>query len=150
MKKVILLLLFVSASGAANLFAQNPVSWQFTSKKIADKTYELKMVATVASPWHMYSQNTPEGGPVPTKISFNKNPLAVTDGVAKESGKIITKHEEVFGIDVIYFDGTANFTQVIKLKANAKTRITGKIEFMVCNDTECLPPREIPFSVDLN
>ena len=71
------------------LFAQiqNPVSWTATSKKIADKTYEIHLTATIHEGWHVYSQTTPEGGPVPTSISFTKNPLLDLNGTAKEIGK---------------------------------------------------------------
>src|SRR5258706_15951491 len=57
------------------LHAQNPVKWSFEAKKTGDKVYELRLTAAVNDPWHIYSQFTPDGGPQPTKISFNKNPL---------------------------------------------------------------------------
>jgi len=108
------------------------------------------MTANVPSPWHIYSQSTPEGGPIPTSISYTKNPLLVMErDTAIESGRIITRHEDVFGVDVIYFDGKAEFVQTVKLKANAKTNLSGKINFMVCNDEQCLPPTDVPFSVAL-
>ena len=128
---------------------ESPVQWSFHATKTADKTYDVTMLASVQSPWHIYSQTTPEGGPVPTQITFNKNPLLVFDGKAKESGKLITEYEEVFGVDEIYFDGKASFVQTVKLKANVKTNLSGKIKFMVCNDKQCLPPKEVPFSVAL-
>ena len=132
-------------------YAQSmPVSWSFNAKKIADKTYEITLSADVQTPWHIYSQFTPEGGPVPTKITFNKNPLLIVEGEIKESGKKITRYEDVFGIQVIYFDGRVDFVQVIKLKSKAKTVFTGKVEFMVCNDHQCLPPAEAPFSIMLD
>ncbi len=46
------------------------VSWSYTAKKIADKTYEVHLVATISQPWHIYRQTTPEGGPFPTEIVF--------------------------------------------------------------------------------
>jgi thiol:disulfide interchange protein DsbD len=75
--------------------------------------------------------------------------LLIIDGKATEAGKIITKREDVFDMNVVYFDGAANFIQVVKLKNNAKTALTGTVKFMVCNDTQCLPPTDIPFSVAL-
>ena len=46
--------------------------------------------------WHIYSQTTPEGGPVPTTIEFTKNPLVNLQGTAKETGKMEQRHEELF------------------------------------------------------
>jgi hypothetical protein len=97
MKNAVLLIAFVVALISAK--AQNPVSWSYTATRKADKTYEVKLTATIGSGWHLYSQNTPEGGPLPTKISFKSNPLTVLDGAVKEAGKMEVKHEEVFDVD---------------------------------------------------
>lgn len=128
----------------------NPVKWTFSAVKTADKTYELHLKATVQSPWHIYSQTTPEGGPLPTTLTFNKNPLVTIQGAAKEVGSIKEKYEEVFDIKVKYFNGNAEFVQVIKLKSNVKTSITGKVEFMACNDEQCMPPDEVPFAISID
>jgi hypothetical protein len=52
-------------------------------------------------------------------------------------------------MNVIFFDGPVDFVQVVKMKIKPKTTISGKIEFMVCNDQQCLPPVEVPFSIPL-
>lgn len=127
-----------------------PAKWDFNAKKIANKTYELRFIATVQAPWHIYSQTTPDGWPLPTKISFIKNPLLTLQRMPKENGKILKKYEDVFEVDVIYFDHNAEFVQLVKLKSNAKTRISGTIQFMACNDEQCLPPAEVPFGLELN
>lgn len=129
--------------------AQDAVNWSFSSKKIADNTYEITMTANVSSPWHIYSQNTPDGGPQPTEIKFTKNPLVTLEGKAKEVGKVIKKYEDVFGIDVLYFDGKAQFVQIVKVKGKAKPTISGTISYMACTDQECLPPADVPFSIAL-
>lgn len=133
------------------LFAQiqNPVSWTATSKKIADKTYEIHLTASIQKGWHVYSQNTPEGGPVPTSISFTKNPLLDLNGTTKEIGKLEQRHEPLFGVDVKQFSNSVDFVQVVKLKANVKTSAEVAVEFMVCNDKQCLPPATKKLSVAL-
>ena len=148
MQKIILLAFTLFTAGFIN--AQGPVNWSFTAKKTGDKMYEIHLTASVSSPWHIYSQKTPEGGPVPTKISFNKNPLLKIEGEAAEKGKLVTKFEEVFDIDTKYFDGNVSFVQKVKVKANVKTNITGTIEFMACNEQQCMPPAEKSFSILLN
>ena len=149
MKK--LLMAGISLLASAYCIGQtSPVKWSFAAKKIADKTYELRLTATVAAPWHIYSQTTPEGGPLPTKISFTKNPLVTLENSAQEKGNLIKKFEEVFDVNVLYFDRDVEFVQLVKLKSNAKTRISGSIEFMACNDVQCLPPAQVPFQIELN
>ncbi|HET7115825.1 MAG TPA: protein-disulfide reductase DsbD domain-containing protein [Hanamia sp.] len=134
------------------LFAQiqNPVSWSVTSKKIADKTYEIHLTANIDNGWHIYSQTTPEGGPIPTSITFTKNPLVTLDGKAKEVGKMEKHIEPLFGnIDVKQFSNKVDFVQKVKLKAPVKTSVNLSVEFMVCNDRQCLPPSTRNFSVAL-
>ena len=148
MNKVLLILLSFLIGSAA--FAQSDiVQWKFESKKLADKKYEVKLIAMVKEPWHIYSTTTPDGGPVPTKISFTKNPLTALDGQIKEVGKLETHFEKVFDVDTKYFNNKVEFVQVVNVKGNAKTNLAGTVEFMTCNDRECLPPKSVPFSVAL-
>ncbi len=133
------------------LFAQiqQPVQWTSTSKKINDKTYEIRLTASINKGWHIYSQTTPDGGPVPTSITFVKNPLVLVDGKTKEVGKLEQTHEELFGVDVKQFSNKVDFVQVVKLKAPVKTSVDVEVEFMVCNDRQCLPPATKKFTVAL-
>lgn len=149
MKKILtgsFLLLFTNI-----LFAQiqDPVSWSATSKKINDKTYEIHLTANIDNGWHTYSQTTPEGGPVPTSITFTNNPLLTLEGKTKEVGKLEQHNEPLFGVDVKQFSNKVDFVQVVKLKAPVKTSVNVAVEFMVCNDKQCLPPKTQKFSVAL-
>ncbi len=149
MKRILTLILPIFVTFATQ--AQGtPYSWTYSAKKISDNVYELHFHVDLNSPWHTYSQFTPDGGPVPTKFSFAKNPLYTLDGKVKENGKLVQKHEAVFGVDVKYFSGKVDFVQVVKLKTKAKTNFSGSVEFMVCNDQQCLPPATQHFSIALN
>jgi thiol:disulfide interchange protein DsbD len=136
---------------ATSVFGQSnkQVQWNFTSKKIAENTYEIHMTATVNGSWHLYAQEVGVDGPVPTTFSFTKNPLLVIDKKVKEEGKLVKKKEEVWGGVVNYYENKVNFIQVVKLKSNAKTNVAGKVEFMVCNDSQCLPPSTVDFKVNI-
>jgi thiol:disulfide interchange protein DsbD len=149
MSKLILFfsLLFLSITGYTQV--QKPVTWSFSSKKINATTYDVHLTATINSGWHTYSQTTPEGGPVPTAITFTKNPLLTLQGAAKEVGKLEQKHEAIFGVDVKQFSNKVDFVQTVKLKGGAKTSVAGTIEYMVCNDKQCLPPATQKFTIAL-
>jgi len=139
-------LLFFSLSA----FAQTDiVEWKFESKKLDDHQYEVKMIANIRTPWHIYSVTQPEGGPLPTKITFTRNPLATPEGAVKELGKAETRYEEVFELDTKFFSNKVEFVQLVSIKGNAKTNLNGKIEYMACTNEQCLPPREVPFSIAL-
>src|SRR5689334_7342030 len=132
MKRI--LLVAASVCLAVTLTAQSPVHWNFTSKKIADKTFEIRLTATVDEPWKIYSQTTPEGGPLPTSFKFTKNPLVTVDGKPAEIGEMKKAHEEVFDVDVLYYKHKVEFVQLVKLRSPAKTKLSGTLEYMACND----------------
>jgi len=140
-------LLFISVSGFAQMGSAKQVSWTFSSKKIGDKQYEVKMTAAIAGNYHLYAQVAGVEGPVPTAITFTPNPLLTMDGKPQEQGKKITKMEEAWGGKVNFYEKTVTFVQVVNAKTKAKTSLNGKIEFMVCNDELCLPPAEVPFKI---
>ena len=73
--------------------------------------------------------------------------MAVLVGSVMEKGKLIEKHEKVFGVDVMYYNNEVDFVQMVKVKGNIDTNIRGTIKFMVCNDNQCLPPKEIHFQL---
>ena len=149
MKKISLLIIGLVTTSM--LFAQSnkQVKWAFSSKKIADKTYEVHMTATINGNFHMYAQNVGVEGPLPTAFVFTKNPLLQLDGKVKEFGKLVKKHESTWGGNVNYYEKSVNFVQTVKVKGAAKTNLAGKVEFMVCDESRCLPPGEVEFSVNI-
>jgi len=151
MKKIISLFLAASFCLFNFAFAQpkDPVDWTYEAKKKDDKTYDLVITATLPKPWHIYSQNTGDGGPIATAITFNANPLITKIGKIAETGKLVKTYDQNFKTNVLYYSDKVVFTQTIKLKTAAKTSVTGKVEYMVCNDEMCLPPTKKSFTIKL-
>lgn len=146
--KFFLLLALAFAVSALN--AQNPVSWNFSSRKVADKTYEIHMTANIQPGWHLYSQNQPEDAiAIPTGFTINNNPLLKFDGKIKEMGSLEKFHDKKLDVSANQYSDKVVFVQVVKLKANAKTNVTGSVEFQTCNDEKCLPPKTVNFNVAL-
>jgi len=135
---------------AAMAFAQqNPVGWSYEAKKKTADTYEVIITAEVEKPWHIYSQNTGKGGPIPTTITFKANPLISKNGKAKELGKLEKNYDENFKTDVLYYSDKVQFVQTVKVKGGVKTNVSGTIEYMVCDDSKCLPPAKKSFDLKL-
>jgi thiol:disulfide interchange protein DsbD len=130
---------------------ENPVSFKYEVKKLSGNIYEVKIIASIDEPWHIYSQFTPKEGPsLPTHISFVKNPLVEVVGKPVENGKLITKHEEVLDVNLKYFADKVEFVQKIKLKASVKTNLMGTIEYMACTSERCLMPTTEKFTLGLS
>jgi len=149
MKKIYLLLTLFCITATAFSQIKDPVQWSYTAAKKSDKLYELTFTATIEKPWHIYSQTTPKGGPVPTKFVYKTNPLVTVTGIPKEAGSLKSVHDEYFDVDVKYYDNKVVFTHTINLKNPVKTNISGTVEYMVCNDSQCLPPKKVPFDLKL-
>lgn len=141
--------LLIAALGAMAVNAQlNPVGWKFTSKKIADKTFEIHLTATMQSGWHLYSQVQPEDAiAIPTGFKLNSNPLLSLEGNIKEIGKMEKFHDAKLEVSANQYANKVDFVQVVKLKANAKTNLTGSVEYQTCDDKKCLPPKTVNFSI---
>jgi DsbC/DsbD-like thiol-disulfide interchange protein len=126
------------------------VNWNVTTKKLSANQYQVTYTATIKTGWHMYAQ---EGGagPVYTSFTFTSSPLfTIPAGLLKEQGKKITVLEKAFGTKVAYYENTVSFVQVINAKAaGAKFPVEGKVEFMTCNDHECLPPATVSLKANL-
>jgi hypothetical protein len=149
MKKIILFGLAVISGVLAMAQSSKQVNWTYSSKKIADKTYEIHMTAVIGGNYHMYAQDAGGDGPIPTTFTFTKSPLLSLDGAVKENGQLVKKFETAWSHDVKYYERTVDFVQVVKLKSNVKTALAGKVEFMVCNDHECLPPADVDIKVNI-
>src|SRR5882762_8678451 len=147
MKKIVVGFVLLMFTIAVN--AQQKVTWTYTAKKMAGDKYELHITAQPPAGWHIYSQTTPDGGPVPTSFTFNKNPLVTLSGSVKEKGKMVTYYDKNFKVNVKYFDGKVEFIQTISVKGKIKTNVTGEIESMICNDKQCLPPTSEKFAIAL-
>jgi hypothetical protein len=87
MKKSVLLLFAVFIAGIA--FAQSPVSWAFSSKKVGANLYEVRLTATMQPGWHLYSQNQPADAVAqPTSFNFNRQSAGGARWQGKEVGKL--------------------------------------------------------------
>jgi hypothetical protein len=146
MKKIITAFVLALAGFTATAQVKQAVSWAFSSKKIGDKTYEVRMTATISGKYHMYAQKN-SGDVVPVSFTFAKNPLLSLQGGVKEVGKLVSKYEEVWKAKVNYYEGKVDFVQVVKTKVAAPVSVKGTLNYMVCDDRQCLPPTDVDFDV---
>ena len=116
MKKILIGMLLTGFAGFANAQINNPVSWVYTAKKVADKTYELHMTATIDGNWHLYAQDAGKG-PEPTTFVFTKNPLISFDGKIKEVGNLEKSFDKNFNSVLKYYGKKVDFVQTVKVKS---------------------------------
>ncbi len=134
---VLALVAALLSSGAAGAQILKPVTWSYGAKKTGPNEATVFFKATIDDGWHVYSQHVKEGGPIPTKITFTPSSDYVLDGPTTEP-QPIKRMEKVFNMEVGFFTRSVIFQQKITLKAG-QTMVRGQLEFMTCNDSQCLP-----------
>ncbi|MDR1755345.1 MAG: thioredoxin family protein [Culturomica sp.] len=151
MKKGLFILL-TSILGLFSAHAQqveNPTKWSYSQNNLGNGEYELVLKATLTPGWTIYSMYTPEGGPLQTTLALEN---AGTDfeliGKAEE-GEPKKKLDQVFGVDVWYFENAYTIKQKIKVTNTALTAVKGMVEFQVCQESVCVLFEE-EFSIPLS
>lgn len=130
---------------------QNPVTWDYSAKKISDKVYEIHLKANIESGWHLYSQKQGEDFlGTPTNVKFSKHPLIVFSGKVTEFGELEKSKDPVLNIESAYYSSNVDFVQTVTIRSNVRTNVSGSIKFQVCTDEKCLPPASVNFNVPIN
>ncbi|MCD6091481.1 MAG: thioredoxin family protein [Bacteroidales bacterium] len=148
--KIILSLFIFSLLIVSKLFAQvyTPVLWQMSSNQISEDEVELIFKANIEDPWHLYSQDIPMAPPATT---FNFDSIVGYERIGEVSEtESISEYDANFDMVLKYFSHEATFVQRIKLLSTDPIEIKGFINFMSCDDTQCLPPSDEEFSFKFN
>ncbi|TSD64698.1 sugar transporter [Inquilinus sp. KBS0705] len=148
MKKVFLAIVALVITMGAKAQVESHVRWSYAAKKVSATEAVVLIKATIDKDWHIYSQNVKDGGPVKTSFTFTPSKDYAIVGKPTEPTPI-TKYEKVFGMNVGYFENSVVFQQKVKIKSSNATAVSGKLEFMTCNNTKCLPPDEVEFTIPL-
>jgi len=132
---------------SATLMAQieKPVKWSYLVTKVDKDHAFVTFRALIENGWHIYSQNTKDGGPVKTSFTFVPSKDFSLVGKTTEP-KSVAHYEPTFKMNVSYFEGKVLFKQNLKVNKQP-TVVKAKVEYMVCNDKQCLPPDEVEFSI---
>jgi len=145
MKNLFLFAVGLLFSFSASSQILKPVKWSYAAKKTSKTEAVLYIKATIQDGWHIYSQNMADGGPVKTTFTFPAGKGYTLVGKTIEP-KPITKFEKTFEMNVGYFEKSVVFQQKIKY-TGANPTVKGSLEYMVCDDQQCLPPESVEFSI---
>lgn len=120
----------------------NPV--HFTSDLKTGKGAEAEIIfhATIDRGWHVYSTDIGDNGPTEATFNVVKMDGAELVGKLEPRGNVIKKMDNMFNMEVKYFEGEATFVQKIRF-TKPKYDIDCYLEYGTCNDESCLPPTEV-------
>lgn len=148
MRKVLLFLILFVAATLANAQVLEPVAWSFRAEDKGDNNFEIVMTAALDNGWHLYAMDIDEGGPIATSFTFEPVTGYTLNGKSYAVTKPEVKFDNSFGMNIGMHSGTAEFRQKIKVTA-ASAKVAGYVTFMSCDDKQCLPPRDVEFSLEI-
>lgn len=133
-KKIWLLAILSFLTLGAYAQMQDPVKWKSRIEKLSDTEYQVFLDASLEGEWHMYSQYTPENGPLPMEFIYNNaQGNYEPQGKATES-KYEVKYNDIFEVDEYYFAKEAQFSHVIKVTNPDTQNIQLELSYQACTD----------------
>lgn len=142
---LICLLTLLPASLSAQLL--DPVTW--TADFTADgDSATLTLTATIDDGWHLYATELPPelvDGPDPTSVSYSTlSGLEATGGLVPSEAPIKI-YDSIYESDLLYWEHTITLTQRFAI-TDKNYSIAGTVDFMACNDQNCIPPSSFEFA----
>ena len=145
MKRTSFILMMLVAVLTAQAQLVNPA--HFTSElKTTDGKAEGEIVFTgkIDAGWHVYSTNLGNEGPIEASFHAVKMEGVEKVGSLKAQGKEIKQFDEMFGMELRFFENAVTFVQKVKFTKPEYT-IDCYLEYGACNDQNCIPPTQVDF-----
>ena len=135
------LLLFAVIAQAQLL---SPVKFTSQLKTNGTAVAEIVFSGKIQPGWHVYSTGLGSDGPISATFNVNKMEGVELVGKLQARGNEVSKYDNMFGMKLRFFEGSATFVQKVKFTA-AQYVIDAYLEYGACNDQSCLPPSEVNF-----
>lgn len=142
---ILVLLLTLCISMPASGQMANPVKVSSELKLLSDTEAEILFHATISHGWHVYGPQAMDNGPI--RATFNTDKLAGAKliGSLQARGKVVNKFEELFGMNVFYYENNVTFVQKVGF-TGGPYNIVGYLQYGACSDQNCLPPSNVEVS----
>jgi len=150
MKKFYFLIvgMLLALSGQLSAQVLVPVKWNISSEQTSTDEVVITFDASIDEHWHLYSQHI-DMAPPATTFGFEDQQGYELVGEIEET-ESIEEFDKNFDMVLKYFAHKATFTATFKLLTDEKVVIKGWVNYMVCDDTRCLPPSDEEFEFVFN
>ena len=146
MKKIILSLLLLMAF-SVNAQVVNPVKWTSKVEKLSETEFNLVITGAIEADWHVYSQFTPDGGPLPMVLEFKESKGNYElIGKPKES-KYKKQFNDVFEVDEYLFEKSVTVTQKVQIINPKTSKISLHLEYQACKEQCINDNKDFVFSI---
>mgnify|MGYP001776180097 CR=1 FL=1 len=136
---------------AQDLSAQKQhASWSTDVVRLEKDLYRVSVTAVIDSTWHIYDTLRTEYGPNATIVEFN---IADQKRARKEGGMTVSAepyryYDDIFMMEVGYFEDTVTFSQDIRLRKKDAV-VNVYVEWMACDENNCMPLADQEFTIGL-
>ena len=137
--------LFLCAAAVALAQFHNPVVIKASQNKVSDDVVEVVFRGTIDAGWHVYGTDFADGGPTRAELTLETQKGVEPDGKLRAAGNVQRKMDEMFGMEVSYMEGTAEFVQRFVI-TEPEYEISGYLTYGACNDENCMPPTNVEFN----
>ena len=141
-------LLTLTALLTAALAAAQSVTWKSSVEPLGGDAYRIVLEAAIPAGYHMYDMGPYEGGPTATTIVLTPGEGVQLDGPVEQLTKAHTYYDELFGMQIGTLSGKPRFAQKVHL-ATAKGTVAAQLEWMICNDSSCMPPDDTELTIEI-
>ena len=143
-QRILLTILLLATVLTMQAQMQDPVHFKSELKTGKNAEAEIVFTATIDQGWHVYSTDLGQDGPIEATFNVVKMDGAEKVGKLTPKGNVIKKYDEMFGMELKYFEHQVTFVQKIRF-TKPKYDIDCYLEYGACNDQSCLPPTQVEF-----
>ena len=146
MKKIYTFFALFAITVVALAQMQSPATFTVSQKRVSESEIDIVFKGKIAAGWHVYSTGLPSGGPTSASFAFDKKSGVEAVGKLKHIGKESSAYDEIFEMNLRYFEGSVTFVQRLRL-TRPDYSASGYLEYGACNDQNCTPPTAVNFSL---
>lgn len=132
--------ILILALMAATAVAQ--VNFTVSYKRVSPTEIDIIFNGKADKGWHVYGCHCGGDCPNPAIFGTDKAKGAKVKGALKDGPGIKKAYDEMFGQEIQFFEGKAQFTQRVEL-TEKNYELEGYLQFSACNDETCLPPTDV-------
>ena len=122
--------------------ASDPVSFTVSYHRVSPIEIDVTFTGRIESGWHVYAVNIPAGGPTAATFHFDKAENVVKSGPLRAGAGAVKRHDDMFQMDVEYYEHACSFTQRVRL-TGPNYKAEGYLEYGACSSQACLPPSDV-------
>ena len=118
-----------------------PITWKVSVEGNSTSSATIRLSANIEDGWHLYSLDMPEDGPNSTVIDFTLPEGVTLDGALTPSKKPIEKYDDMFSLNLSWWEGSVSFTQKVKISDEKTHAVSISVSFQGCNEQTCVAPK---------